>query len=803
MTKIATSLFSRSKIFLSIAATASLLAGSHSYAEGLVLEEIIVTAQKRAESLQDIAASLVAVSGDSLTENGVTDFKDAAKMVPGLVMKQTNATNTSISLRGIPYSRQSAAVESVDTYWNDATYSATAFFSSMFDVERLEVLRGPQGTLQGKTSPGGAIQLHTKRPSFDEIEGQIKTTLADDGTKIGEFGISLPLTDTLAVRIAGIYDSNEAGGNSNLLTGEQDTSNVEAGRITLAWEPSDTFDAIARYEYMEMSTRESFQMAGDGYLGKLNLTDQKGLMANRHAVEIQTEIATLEMNWHEVGNHDITYLTSYSSTEVLDVQDRDLANYTSNDASITNAILQTYDRLGVDNDSAFHSLGTDGDTYTYSSELRIDRNDDSWWQYTAGMYYSKTNNHVLSAADLQPSSGAVQLDVDVYIETEQFGYFTHNRIELSDVSELQVGLRYNRTRREDTTYQYAGNGFSLGTNEIYSSSNRNYLDCMYTSGALCAATPDVNGQAANTLIEGQLLSTLVDLPNGVADAFTGGIKYLHHLDDEIMVYTSLDVSYRLNASAINPRIVEHADQLVFNEEDTTAFEMGIKSTLLDGRVQLNASVYYQILNEYQNYFKEMPLLDLGSSFTDNVVANADAISQGLDLEVTGLINENWQASIALGYNDFKFADGETGPCNDGAVTPGQLYNSCELGGQRVGDNPNWSLTASSEYTMSLNEVDAFVRGFYQYNGWTQAPNIPGSEGRAGSYSVIDLFAGIRSKDQDWELSLWAKNLLNKVAENSKFAEETSGLLNSATGYRQVSVIDERSIGASLRYNFSM
>jgi len=802
MTNFAPRLLSRSKLFMAVAATASLLASTHSYAEGMVLEEIIVTAQKRAENLQDIAASLAAVSGDSLTENGVTSFKDAAKMVPGLVMKQTNATNTSISLRGLTYSRQSAAVESVDTYWNDAPYSSVAFFSSMFDVERLEVLRGPQGTLQGKTSPGGAIQLHTKAPSFDEIEGQIKTTFADDGTKIGEFGISLPLSDTLAVRIAGIYDSNEAGGNSNLLSGEEDTNNVEAGRITLAWEPSDNFDAVARYEYMELSTRDSFQMAGDGYLGKLNLTDNKGLMAKRHAVEMQTEIATLQMNWHEVGNHDITYLTSYSSTELLDRQDRDLANYTSNDASITNSILQTYDRLGLDNDTAFHSLGTDGDTYTYSSELRVDRNDDSWWQYTAGMFYAKTNNHVLSIADLQPNNGAVQTDVDVFLETEQFGYFTHNRIELSEVSELQIGLRYNRSRRSDITYQYAGKGYTLGAKEI-SSGNTAYLDCLYTPGALCAATPDINGQAANTSIQGQRLATLVEIQDGIADAFTGGIKYLHHLNDETMVYTSLDVSYRLNASALNPRIVEHADQLLFNEEDTTAFELGIKTTLLEGRVQLNASVYFQQLNEYQNYFKEMPLLDSGSSFTDNVVANVDAISQGVDLEVTGLISENWQASIALGYNDFKFVDGETGPCNDGTITPGNLYSSCELGGQRVGDNPNWSFTASSEYTVSLNEVDAFVRGFYQYNGWTQAPNIPGSAGRTGSYGVIDLFAGIRSKDQDWELSLWSKNLLNKVAENSKFAEETAGLINSATGYRQVSVIDERSIGASLRYSFSM
>ena len=793
--------FTRSKLFLSVAATAAILAGSNTYAEGLVLEEIVVTAQKRAESLQDVASSIVAVTSEALDNNGITEFSDAAKMVPGLNMKQTNATNTSISLRGLTYNRQSAGSESVDTYWNGTTYSSVAVFSSMFDVDRLEILRGPQGTLQGKTSPGGAIHLHTKVPVFDAIEGQIKTSLADDGSKIGEFGVSLPLSDTLAVRLAGIYNSNEAGGNKQALSGLEDTANVRAGRITVAWQPSDDFDAVVRHEYLEQSVRDVFQMAGSGHFGDIGLEDKTGLMARRHEVELQTDISTLEMNWHNLGNHDVTGLMSYSSTEILDNQDRDLANFSADPNNILN-VINAYENLGLDNETQFHSTGTNGDTYTYSSELRIDRNDDSWWQYTAGLYYAKTNNHVISNADLVPSSGAVQTTVDVSIETEEFGYFSHNRIELSEVSELQVGLRYSRTRRDDRTEQFAGTGYTLGTDQFVNGSFA-YVNCGFTSGAACAAMPDVNGMAANTLITGQSSGVLVDSPNGVSDAFTGGIKYLHDINDDTMAYASVDVSYRLDATSLNPRIIEHADDLAFNEEDTLAFEVGLKSTVFDGRLQLNAALYYQQLDEYQNYFKEMPLSDSGSSFSDGVVANVDAISQGIELEAVGLISENWQAAMALSYNDFKFADGEQGPCNNGqAVTAGSLYNTCDLSGQRVSDNANWGLTASTEYTLSLNSVDAFVRGFYQFNGWTQSPGILGKAGQTGSYGVVDLFAGVRSKDQQWELSIWSKNLLNKVAESEKFAPE-SGILDIPTGYRQVEVIDGRSIGASLRYNFSM
>ena len=791
--------FTQSKLFLSVAATAAILAGSNSYAEGLVLEEVVVTAQKRAENMQDVAASIAAVTGEDLESNGINNFADVAKMIPGLTMKQGAATDASIAMRGISYDRQSATAEAVDVYWNGAVSSPSAMFTSMFDVERIEVLRGPQGTLQGKTSPAGAILMHTKTPSFDVIEGQIKSTIADDGTQIGEFGISLPINDTLAVRLAGIYNSNEGNGNKNLTTGFDDDTNVQAGRITIAFQLED-FDATLTSEYVEHDASEVFQMAGEGSpvlnptSGALSLSDRSGLMARGNRAQIENEITVLEMNWHNLGGHTLTSNTSFSSTNILNQNDRDLANYTASDF---NQLILGFAAPSLVGEDVYAVNDTLGSTSSFSQELRIDRNDDSWWQYTAGVYYANTKNNVTNLADLQPSSGAVQLDFDIALHTEEIGFFTHNRIEISETQELQVGLRFTRSKRNNSAQMLAGKGYTTGT-ALISAGDAAYFSCLYTADA-CGAS-----------LTGTQLTSVFDIEDQINEAYTGTVKYLHYFTEDVMGYSSFDVSYRPSGVGIEPRIIRNADKIQFSEENTKAIELGVKSTLLDGRMQLNLAYYYQEMDGFQNRFKEIVLNDddlaAGNPFVTGVTNNADAISQGLELEMVGLISEDWKASMALSYSDFNFADGATGPCNEGGTpTQDELFKTCDLSGQRVSDQGNWGLTASSDYTIALDAVDVFVRGIYTFNGSTQNPNIAGLDGRTGSYSVVDLHTGVRSKDQQWEVSLWAKNLLNKVAESEKFSAEelTVAGTDFDTGYRQVEVIKERSIGASLRYNFTM
>jgi len=726
--------FNRPALFSAITAAIALSAGNHLHADGLMLEEIVVTAQKRSENLQDVAASIAAIGSDALDDNAITNFKDITKLVPGLVMKQSGANDTSISLRGINYDRKSAQSSAVDVYWNGAAYRANAMFTSMFDVERLEVLRGPQGTLQGRTSPAGAIILHTTKPSFDGAQGQVKSSISDSGERIGEFGIELPVNDELAVRLAGIYNDNDGQNNNNFFSGEKDKGEVRGARISVAYEPIDEFDALAVYERVTSNTSDTSQVVGTGSYGSISLDDKVGLKNRQHEVDMETEISVLTLNYRGIDNHEITSISSYNSLTLSELDD--------------------FDPTGKRYNSTF-VFDVENDAKNFSQELRIASTEAQWWEYTAGIYYSNLNIHANNAID----DALYTIDTD--ITKEDFGYFTHNRIDLSDVSELQVGLRYNRSRRDSTN---------------------------------TLAVPSISYAA-----------DLNSDHNYVGDGFTGLVKYIHYVTEDVMAYASVDVSYRPGGSNINPVIVlpSQIDALTFNEEDTLALELGFKSTLLGGRMQLNGAFYYQQLDEYQDYVKEIQVAASASNPTastaESLVANADAISMGAELEATGLITENWRAGVLLAYNDFTFADGETGYCNiEGAAlnAHGTWVSTCDISGQRVGENPNWNASVNSDYTLPLDDVDLFLRGSYTFTGASFAPSLPSSQNKAGAHGVFDLFAGVRSKDQNWEVSLWAKNLLDKVAETEKLTTESNG-------YREVKTIAERSVGANLRYNFSL
>ena len=144
-------------------ASALSLIGSAATADNLMLEEVVVTAQKSTESVQDIAATVNVVSGDSLEKFAAFDFRAIEQQTAGLTLSSPNARNSTISMRGVSVDPESGVSAAVDVYWNDAVVRADVAFNQMYDLERIEILRGPQGTLQGATSPGGALNMITKR----------------------------------------------------------------------------------------------------------------------------------------------------------------------------------------------------------------------------------------------------------------------------------------------------------------------------------------------------------------------------------------------------------------------------------------------------------------------------------------------------------------------------------------------------------------------------------------------------------------------------------------------------------------
>lgn len=794
--------FPRNPLCLSISTAVLLLCGQQSFADdsGLVLEEVVVTAQKRSENIQDIAATVNAVGGDALDDFVLTQFDDVAKMTAGLSMnRQSSAASSEISLRGISYNRQSGTNPAVDVYWNDVNYRATSMFNSMFDVERIEVLRGPQGTLQGKTSPAGAIKLVTRKPSFEAIEGQVQATMDDADSSNVQFGISVPLSDTLAIRIAGVQEKSELNQVKSLASGESDDYDAEGGRFTIAWEPSDEFNAVLTAEYFESDTRtlEDLEGSANTTVGgayipggvdpstypTLKSDDLKALSDGSNENAMRQHIATLEMNW-QVGNHEITSLTGYWDAGWSETRDVDFADFVPGEVQNRN---------------------NDNKVYTTIQELRIGSVEPSWWEYLGGVYYQKTNSFTTFEADTYPNSGAVSLIQEIPISTEEYGIFTHNRIELTDMSELQIGLRWIKSRRSVAADQFYGNGWNCaGLIEMQPGFN---IPCVLGG----ERGEEMNPILAN--FNGQLAGEFIpeDLQFSKETATTGGIKYIHNFSEELMAYASLDRSWRPGGMSVSPEISD-PDTLLYESETSDSLEIGFKSTLLDGRMQVNGAVFYQEFDGYIGFASDVQIDGDGNTAPDAATTafayNGDATSFGTELEVVGLVTEMWKMGASLSYVDFKYDDGATGPCGDTSQfagnTPGNPNNvivpECDIGGERVGIEPNWQVSVNSEYTVPMETVDWFMRGLYNYRSGAESRFVEDSE--VNGYGTLDLYSGIRSKDGDWEISLWAKNLTDEDEITRYYNEETrQGVLG--TGYRAVDSLKGRTIGATLRYNFTM
>jgi len=731
-------------------AASTVLISSPGYAQ-LMLEEVVVTAQKRSESIQDIAASVSAVQGESMQEYNVFDFKAVEQMTAGLTLNTASAKNQSVSLRGMTYDSEGTAKEVVDSYWNGVPVRTDVAFNQMFDIDRIEVLRGPQGTLQGQTSPGGAITIRTRRADTSEFNGQIQTTLADNDRFATQAGVNIPLIENkLGVRIAGNYDESELNGIENINTGTEQEGQNHAGRIAVRWEPTDRLGADFIYEYAKQDLEDLRDMAGSDALGNdnpdLDKYDRISLTEADPTFEKTNKLMALEINWDMTDTLQLTSISGYQDNLSEDWRDLDRSN------AVPGALK-------------VQSVETVLETFT--QELRISSAEPAFgvWDYIIGGFYKDQElNTDLYRQAATGSPIAIRAPA-IPSDKEEYGIFIHNTVELTDVSRVQVGLRWSSI---ETTNAFDFDAFVIDTG---------------VNLASISVIPD-------------------DLVTQKYEGVTGSLKYLHDIGDNTMAYASYDTSFRPGGSTIDPTLTNPEDVL-YGEEKSWAFEAGIKSTLWDQRLQMSASAYYQSFDDYIKRATGV-LVDTtedgsGDTRVSGVMFNGDAIIMGVDLEATVLLSENWTAGGAVTFVDAAYDDADV-PCDGAPGDYTSTIHTCVSDGP-IGDEPEWSASARTEYVIPMGGVETFVRGLYKFNGNRENTNLENSglNGTTGSYGLFNVFVGVRDVAGIWEASLWSTNVFDKEAEVTKTAGEVEGGL--VTGYRQANVTSPRAIGVTARYNF--
>ena len=768
------------KKLISLAVAAASFSSGALAQEALVLEEVIVTAQKRASTLRDVAATVNVITGNDVTRFRTFNFAEIEEQTAGLTLATPNARNPNISLRGISVDPESGISSAVDVYWNDSIMRADTVFSQLYDIERFEILRGPQGTLQGRTSPAGAINVITRGPNLDAFEANVQGSVSDNEGLNGQAAVNIPIVEgKLGVRIAGVYDENFANNVESLTSGlddpEQETT---SGRLSVGWAPTDEFEATLVWQNFDRDTDDVKALDGVDNLGErpsLSSDDRRGLGATDDFTDFEYDIATLTLDW-EVAGHLVTSVTGYVDSDKSSRQENDRGNYEQTDGAPT---FQT----------------SDTEVETTTQEIRIASQDRDFWNYMVGFFYQdqETTTEFRANTVLTPPSPVIgfQTGGQIPVDTEIMGIFTFNSFDLTDDVVLELGVRYSDFEAER-------------------SADVEFFGLNYLPPPL-QALEDATGLVSAGFAAGfPIIAVSPENQKSDEDAVTGSLSLRYNLTPDISVYGSYSRGYRPGGISIVPDpdvqfLPNGEDDLLHDEEDSDAIELGFKGRFLDGRASLNGAIYYRKFDGYLGFVRGVQVLnDTGDpvDISGGLIFNGDADAYGLELEGRILLTENWSAGGALSALKAEW-DGAEAPCNE--REPGEILGFCDIDGENISGEPEFSLSLNSEYVIPMGGNELYLRGLYKFTG--ERDNQDASAGVGAvvdefeETNILNLYAGLRSNDGKWDVGVWAKNVFDEDEVVFQTSSDQYDLAFSGGSYTQTNVQQERVVGATINYNW--
>lgn len=767
------------------------LAASPTMAQ-LVLEEIIVTAQKRESSLQDIAATVNVVTGDNIDKFLALTFSDIEQQTAGISLIAPNARNATISIRGVSIDPESGADGTVDVYWNGVQVNPNIAFSEMYDMERIEVLRGPQGTLQGRSSPGGAIISITRGASVDEASGYAQASVSNnDGANL-QLAYGAPVVEgVFGLRVAGVYDMTDNRGVDNGVTGDDGEKEATSARLSGLWNINDDASLAFAYQHLQRDTDDPFAVSGTDSLGQrptLDAQDEIALAAATNVSDFEYDIAHVTLDW-DLGNHDLKVLTGYSDQTREYTEDNDRANYVTNPLALTTQSSVTEQEIFI-------------------TEAHLSSSGNEFWDYMVGVYYQDSDvtadflvNTTTSLPSTTPVLGEYQFTLAsrsfIPVESEQWSVFTFNTFNISDTVQLDFGLRYTEYER-------------------FRAAEVNFDSFPYLPDPV-NITP---GFPVDLVIGGLQDQTLAAFPisginesnqNTDEDEITGSLTLRWDATEDMSYYAGVYTGYRSSGISIVPSpnvafLPNGQDDLLHDPEESIAYEVGFKGKFMDGRATLNGAFYYQEFDGYLGFTRGVEVLNdqgLPVVLPGGLIFNGDAVTYGIELDGRVVLADNWTGGGSLSWNKGEW-DGATQPCNVRA--PGEIIGRCDVDGERIGGEPEWSLSLYSEYAVPLDSgAEVYFRGLYKYTD--ERGNISASAGigdvvdEFNAYGIFDLFIGWRSADEKIDVNVFGKNLFDEDEVIFQNGPDQYDQQFSGGSYTQTNILQAQQIGITGRYNF--
>jgi|GEM_PF-253037 len=804
--------------------------------------DIIVTARRREESLQDVPQTVNAVSGEELAKLNLQRFEDLQSVVAGLDLASgARGFDTAASIRGVSYAVRSQTSPTVEFYLNDAPMPPGLLFQSMFDIGQIEVLRGPQGTMRGRAAPSGAITITTRRPNVSEVAGYVDMTGTTRGNINAQAAINVPLAvDVFAVRVAGLIDENESSGVKSIHNGTSPWQKTKAFRASAKLEPNDNLTATAMYQYLKATSRSFDQVIGEGSPGGtfrnsgyalpavlpagyngpvIQARDRLGITDGDFRSDERSHIVTGQIDWSVLNQH-VSYVGSYASSKGANDRPGDRGN-----------LIIGYDYV----------IPTYTDSTYWTHELRVGSEERiaGMFDYVVGVFHSSEKG--TSAADRGPSFGrgafgdprgapdAFSPLIERYSsrtiivgerDNKETSFFGNITAHLGDRTELSAGGRYIIVKKDASSqFLRAPGGYSL----------------VAGTGAGCAAgrTPSTYyaGFCDQPIAAGPLSAPTYS--RGTHKPFIYNVQLSHRFSDEFMAYANYGTSWRNGPTLTGitnggigsdggPGDPTLRDLTFVEPEKSKSFELGLKATLFDGRGRINVAAYRQDFDGLIYYGESANYLS-DNGFTPpsvarfNFTSNADARVDGVDVDFAFQITPRWSMAGGFSYADGRIRD-DFIPCNDGnfdgvADTIQPTVADFQAAGTRiamcqtdraVSQSPKWSLNLQSEYSLPLSDMtDGFIRGLLTYYPDNPRDN---STVTIDDYGLLNIFTGIRDPDGAWEVSVFAKNITNTsqvISRDSLQTQSDGGIANyfGTSGYYNVRYTPRRQFGMNVRYSF--
>lgn len=817
------------------------------------LEEVVVTARKKPESLMDAPLSITAVSGRNMDDQGITNLAQLSSQVPGLSLGAT-AQTTSIYIRGVGSGINKGFEQSVGMYVDGVYQTRSRQFSlSMVDVQQVEVLRGPQSLLFGKNTIAGAIKVETAEPVIgDGFNGSITVDYEpDQATSRGTAVISGDLTDNLAGRVALRYQESDGFIDNHVRNSDEKETEDTLGRVTLVWAPMDTLQVTGKVTFIDMEgtgTTTVNQVVDPSLLNtfgqpgnSLGITSVMGAIAAFQVPGYQESSGSYEYDsW--LGNEGLfpggSDEDSLESTQVSLKVDWDVNDYT-----VTSLTGYTDFEEERQQDTDFHGGNVGGTLETeelelFSQELRIASNYDGRFNFTAGVYYEEQEGTVgrmdtvldgglggvfgaLPASSLNPAlppglslgdlginslwNGQVLAALNpafaplIGSELDTIVRTPNNEID-TDTLALFFEVSYDMT--ENLTLEVGGR-YSEDTKAVSKSVTLgtgipgDVTTYVNADGSLTdAATTDPLNAALLSAVWGPVLSTWphdIDLKRDESH-FDPSVRLLWDLHADTLVYLSYSTGYKSGGFNSTPDTFNPdgtpADGTEFEDETAAAWELGVKASIWDQRARIGAAIFHTEIDDLQvTSFR-------GTTF---LVGNAaEMTSEGLELDAQILLTENLELGGAIAYLQAEFDNYANAPCTifQTAATPGGEACRQDLSGKTTPFAPEWSGNLYAHYTYPLGDnLLLNIRGDagYKDDHFTDADLDPNS--LQNSYWKYNARIGLSAADGTWEVSAFGRNLTDEATISYTVdAPLSAGIY--ANGREE-----PRVYGMQFRYNF--